>query len=434
MTEQDWVRAVGRVFQINPRIGTDDDTIWMKRRKEETALKSLLSTQGKSICLDGPSGVGKTSLALTTLEAASVPYVEIQITKNTDWQGLCGLVVEKLRDPTRIWSVEIQAALRNFVPSVDLKILFSNKTSYKDRLETIDAIASRMKEHDLAQWVSKANCILMIDDFEKSNALFRDRVADLAKILTQTYQSQHGKLLVVGTGDIYYHLYTGDKALEGRLAEVSLGTLPDKSWGWKYLCEGFGKLGLYHPSNSKYVRKQQKMECIETVFEACDGLLKTLTELGSRVCLAKSVDAESVSAKSITAEARKMPGEIFKKYRRRHPAIRRLLESDIDCRRVIETLYQLGIGKIHSVADIEAHMLHHYEYREQDLSAHLDRSVAALVDIEFLVRTGESGDVVYVTDPALAHNLGVAISHGAEYGIPKEYSSAFGQLMLPMRH
>ena len=433
MVDTRWVRSVGRVFQINPRIGSDADTIWISRSKEESILQRLLATPGKNICLDGPSGVGKTSLALTTIRSLDCPYIEIQLTRKTDWSGFCRIVIEKLRDPMRGFAFELQAGLKNFIPSVDLKILFSRKTSYADRLEAIDKIASYMMENDLAKWICEANCILMIDDFEKANNELLGRISDLTKILTQTCQSQNGKLLIVGTGDIYYQLYMGDKALESRLAEVSLGTLPDKSWSWRYLIEGFNKLGLFHPSNSKYVRSKQREDCINSVSQACDGLLKTLTELGSRVCLSKSPDAKSISVKSITTEAEKMPIEIFNKFKKRHPVIRKLLERDIECRRVIEALYKLGIGRIHSISELESQIQNDYQYDDNEVAIHVDRSIDELVDIEFIVRTGENRNIVYVTDPALAHNLGVAIAHGTDYGIPKEYSSTFGQLSLPMR-
>lgn len=84
MTNLNWKKSVGKVFRIYPRIGTDKNTIWVHRKREESSLLDLILTDGKSICLDGPSGVGKTSLALTTLEMSKCPFVEIQITKNTD--------------------------------------------------------------------------------------------------------------------------------------------------------------------------------------------------------------------------------------------------------------------------------------------------------------------------------------------------------------
>lgn len=433
LTNKRWFRSVGSVFSINPRIGGHSDTIWITRQNEEKKLRNYLLTPGKSICLDGPSGVGKTSLALTTLENIDVPYIQTQITRNTDWVSFCRQVIDKLRDPTRSFAIELQAGLKNFVPSMDLKLLFSKKTSYKDRIEVVDAIATKLSEHDLAQWVSQANCILMVDDFEKANSHFLGRISDLAKILTQTYQSQYGKLLIVGTGDIYYQLYVGDKALEGRLAEVSLGTLPDKTWSWKYLCDGFNKLNLYHPGKSRYVKRDQAIECMDMVYRSCDGLLKTLTELGHRLCITKPENSQSISPKSIIEETMKIPNEIFKKYRRKHPAIRKLLESDIDCRRFIEALYRLGIGNINTISDIEEYLLKEYKYDKHDLSAHIERCVGALSDLEFIVRTGESGEILYVTDPALSHNLGVIVSYGNEYGIPAEFSTAYGQLLLPLK-
>ena len=57
-----WVRSVGMVFKINPRSASDSHTVWISRAKEEKRLNDLLLAPGKNICLDGPSGVGKTSL------------------------------------------------------------------------------------------------------------------------------------------------------------------------------------------------------------------------------------------------------------------------------------------------------------------------------------------------------------------------------------
>lgn len=81
-----WKRSVAKVFDTRPRIATGKETIWLKRVDAMRGLDQAASRPGAHVCLDGPTGAGKTSLALSYLVEHQIRYVPVQVTKELDWK------------------------------------------------------------------------------------------------------------------------------------------------------------------------------------------------------------------------------------------------------------------------------------------------------------------------------------------------------------
>src|SRR2546423_845817 len=74
-----WSERVNRVFDTEPRNGGDPNAVWLPRTEIENQFSNLLAQDGVHICVDGPSGTGKSSLVLTQLRKTSRRVITIQL-------------------------------------------------------------------------------------------------------------------------------------------------------------------------------------------------------------------------------------------------------------------------------------------------------------------------------------------------------------------
>ena len=422
-----WTERISAVFRSRPRIGCHSDTFWLNRPDIERGFKKHLITSGTNVCLDGPTGTGKSSLALTMLDRLQIPFTQVQVTNHMDWKTFCRAVIDSSKNRESSVSAELLASITGIVPKGSLKVSVGRKGRPSDELEYLDKKLANCAEADVCSAIALSNGALVVDDFEKAGDDLVVRVADMCKLLTQTYESELGKLVIVGTGDIFARLYEGDPALEERLKQFSLGTLPDSGWSWKYLQVGFEKLGLWHPGNSKYGTPEDRSQCQQEVYKACDGLFKGLTALGQDICNAISPETKGIKAGVIIETAREVPARNYRSLRRRFPEIFRCVEDDPIVRATLQYLYERGIGRIHDWNELLLDMKDQYD------EAQIENAVCELVDVRMLVRTGRNGDTLYVTDPRLAHTLGVVVTHPNDFDIPKKYATFVLQLRLPFK-
>lgn len=89
-----WRDRVGRVFNTRPRIGVGKNRIWLSRKKEMESFQENFYNPGTHLCLDGPSGAGKTSLALTFLVKEEVRYTYVPLTKGMMWLDFLSTTLE----------------------------------------------------------------------------------------------------------------------------------------------------------------------------------------------------------------------------------------------------------------------------------------------------------------------------------------------------
>jgi hypothetical protein len=119
-----WSARVNAVFHTSPRDGGKPHAVWLPRVKLESDFSDLLFQDGVHICVDGPSGTGKTSLVLTQLTKERQKVLPIQLSRSVDWGDFCRLVVHPELDQSSRLSVELTAAFRNCLPEGAIKVVF----------------------------------------------------------------------------------------------------------------------------------------------------------------------------------------------------------------------------------------------------------------------------------------------------------------------
>ena len=338
-----------------------------------------------------------------------------------DWAEFCKRLINPVSNEESSLSAEIDLGVDKGLPHAKFRVALGSKVRPSDDLEHLIAIAKSWNEHDVCDHMVKQNTALLIDDFERANEEIVRRVSDMCKLLTQSYQKPYAKIIVVGTNDICKRLYEANSSLESRLEEISLGTLPTKYDSWRFLLLGFAALHLKHPANDKYVTEEQRNECVQAVYEAADGLPKSLNELGRDISL-KGIDRSRVSPSDVLQVTSLMPKKNLNLYRREFPQIIKCVQGNLAVRSVLQHLYKEGIGHIHDWDDIVASL--QLSFSEDQL----DNAICQLIDAGFLVRTGRNGNVLFVSKPTLAHTLGVLVSYPDKYQVPQSLYGRDGQL------
>lgn len=424
---QTWEEQVGKVFTTSPRGHLEDVGFWLTR-EEEHSFKKLLRLQGNHVCLDGPTGTGKTSLAERALTEEGMLFSYVPITKNTTWVDFCK---EFFRCQTNVEEVtEKNSNISSGFPQIVTgeKSWKKTKTSSPGNdLEYTLAMSKCSTEHDLARHIREHRTSVLIDDFEKANDTLIQRIADLCKILTRTGDNDKSKIVIVGTADIYRRLYSKDNSLGDRLHQYSLGTLPNRGYSWKLLLMGFEALGIRHPAISRIKSEKDRLnECVNAVYTAANGLPKSLNKLGAELAFKTSSFSKSVTSNDIIQVCQKIPVQWFREYKNTFP---KLVDSIKDpmVRTVMDFLYKEGIGRIHTTDRIYEEFEDTYEVNT------IDSAIHNLEYIDFITITGKHNDIIFVNKPDIAHMFNVMSANPSKYGRQVEKIFAEKQLTLPLR-
>lgn len=421
--EKEWLKKVSQVFDTRPRDASGRKVVWLPRDEQERKILELL-TSTKHICVDGPTGTGKTSLAITTLGLSKVKYVPIQIVSNMSWREFCKNLVRRTpANVDRKLSSEFKVGLETGLPTATMQVTLGS-TSHHD--QQLIELAKGWTEHDICHLMQKENKTLLIDDFEKASDEIVTRVADMAKLLTQTYSSKKCKLVIVGTDDIFRRIFSKDPSLEARLSEISLGAFPSKNTSWKYLLLGFEALDLAHPGNSKLASERSKLEtCINAVFEAANGLPKSLTDLGWEIA-SRSYRRPGITASDISSQAKRIVKNKARSYRRLYPDLMAQLRGNATVRDIFRFLLESGVGQIFYMDDI-INGLH-----EKISSGETEKAVDRLVELDLLTQTGINNDVLFFKDLPFAHTLGVISRNPGDFGLNSREFAPLSQMSLPL--
>ena len=279
-----WMQFVSDVFDTSPRNGNRAETVWLARPELEKQLEAEIFTRGRHICVDGCSGSGKSSLVITTLLKHRIPYTTVQITRKMDWVGLCKQLIKKPSRSERETKAGGSAEWKGLFPTGKLEFSLGQKTDEKVSHEYWERLVASASEHDIASAIAEQNCVVLLDEFERAQPDLANSVSEVCKILTQTYSSEMGKLIILGADDVYKKLYDAYSTLDNRLVQLSIPTLPSPQQSWRYLKLGFEKLGKIHPGKSKFAKPDDEKQAIQAIYHAGDGLFKSLTEVGVEVC------------------------------------------------------------------------------------------------------------------------------------------------------
>ena len=276
--------------------------------------------------------------------------------------------------------------------------------------------AQGLTEHDVARRLCELNVPLYIDDVERANDLLIGRLSDLCKLLTQQFESDNAKLLLVGSGEIYTRFYKKNPSLDERLLQVSLGAFKSKNDSWKFLTKGFERLRLRHPGNSGFaVQRVSLPGCIEAIWEAADGLPKSLNRLGQEIAL-KGKERKGVSNWDILSESNRMIEEHWKEYGREFSEVVRFLEKTSLATKILGCFYQEGIARIHQFTTITKHISQAATKADPPYSMQeVDDTINKLVELDFFVRTGKSGEIIFTKQLVAAHTLGVVMRNPSRF-------------------
>jgi hypothetical protein len=423
--KQRWRTRVGRVFDVNPRIGLDAETVWITR-KDEATIAEAFERPHTHVCVDGPSGSGKTSLALTFLEGGGIPYAYVPLTRHTTWADACKELLLPAKHVKKTASAGLEVGFDGPIPMGRFRIAFGIESDPDHAEELANERARRWTQHDVARHLIDANAMLVVDNFEFAGDELVNQIAGLARLLGQPGAPGYAKLLVIGTGDVFFRLIAGEESLRDRVGEVTVGTLPDHGMAWDFLIKGFEKLSLFHPANSRLQTEREKLrQCIRAVFEAADGLPKTLNFLGAEIARA-AYGSTGVSAAVILEQSRRLAQSKWDECLSRPPRWLEALEANGNAMEVVRWLYRTGLGGIYHTLSI-TRGLREALPRELVLSA-----IELLTSTGFLTRTGLSGSVVFVADIAVAHLVGVALSNPGQFDGVDELLQRSKQLSLPL--
>lgn len=420
---------IDNVFYTTPRDGYKRGILWIKREEEEE-LDSLLIDKGVSICIDGPTGTGKSSLAITTLKKRKVKFLMIQVTKNMTWEGFCRKLLKAKVNENISLDLGVDTGIDKGLPIFKLHFGFKTDSISKDDIEYENLILKRMTDDSICEILYKEKLTLLIDDFERANKEIFKNVAEMCKLMTQSYISSKCRLVIVGTDDIYKRLTDFNRSLDARLKEISLGTINKTNASWLFLLDGFDKLKLKHPVyelNNKIgnTNKDDIKECNIACYEAADGLLKSLNELGKEIAR-EATTARRISKTTILKVSERYLNRNIKRFNQKYPILSKVIEKNSYTKSVVIYLFKHGIGRIHNITDI-GNSIDNGKNPEQ-----VENAIMELTQIEFLTKTGHNGEIVFVTNPNLAHTLGVALMNPKKYNVPSSFVKENEQLVLPL--
>lgn len=318
----------------------------------------------------------------------------------------------------------MSGGFENGFPHLGFKLSASVKGSASDRIDYLKKLVEDWDENDVCQVLATHNATLLVDDLERpENNELLVRLSDMAKLLTQSHKAPRARIIFIGTGDVYARLCAANDALDSRIKEVSVGTLSERNESWAYIVKGLEKLGLDQPAKDNIASKHDIQLCIDSLYSAADGLLKSLSDIGHGIALRGS-GRRRVTVSDILSVCDPVPMKNLTRYRREFPAIVRLASTNAAVSQLLVHLYGRGGGQIHHWDDLLV------ECAEISVDQ-LDNAVAELIQANFLTKTGYAGDVLFLRNPAFAHTLGVLLSNPDKYPGARRLLGDTMQLALP---
>ena len=260
-----WGTKVGEVFNTLPRDGSRKSTVWLERKDLDHKLEADIGSLGVHVCIDGPTGTGKSSLATTILNRRQVPFRLVQVTKSMTWTDFCYRIIKPPRNKVSSFQATVEVGVSKGLPTGLFKIAVGNTSSEIADQELRERIGKTITEDVICELMAEHDVALLIDDFERASNKIVQRVSDMCKLLTESFVSVNAKLVIVGTDDIYRRLTGDNLSLEERLAEIGIGTFANRMDSWHFTRMGFERLGLKNPAslyNEGYVSKEELRQCV----------------------------------------------------------------------------------------------------------------------------------------------------------------------------
>lgn len=449
MAENDLNSQIESIFSSRPRNGDEKDAFWHKRARLEERLSQIILARSQNVCIDGPTGSGKTSLALTVLSRTKSKVIWAPVVNEMSWPDFCEEIFKKAWRINSIMSKEksrdigVRFDSKKDVSISDLisplrfldRIKFSLGEKGADEASLREA-SRKWSISDVEYFLSDNDITLLVDDFEKATKDLVTKIADLCKNLTF---SGGNKAVIIGTGSTFERLYNSDEGLDGRLAELSVASFGSRREVWQYMNDGFERLNFKTPRMQlrlKRISKDDADKIEESVYEAADGMPKYINELALRICqrlLDKQNKAEDgpiyINAGIITSECSKMLAENVSRCNKKFRDAEKHLKSSVEFRLVLKAIFDMGANSVHSVESL----IKHVQRMDENFSEEqFESGIQTLKNLGLYVQTGKSGEVVFAKDPMFSHVLGLVCNDPIKFNKDEKSFGLFGQRALPL--
>jgi AAA domain-containing protein len=146
----DFGQQLGTVFSTQPTAG-ENKKLWFPRDELERDMSYVLGNATQHICVDGPSGTGKTSLAQHVMVKNRSPFMLVQVYKGMTWSEFCRRFVEILRQSKTMTSGGIKGVFNLFKIGIDAELKYSEEYSEKDSYDLLLSMSSSWTPDDVGR-------------------------------------------------------------------------------------------------------------------------------------------------------------------------------------------------------------------------------------------------------------------------------------------
>ena len=105
---REWANKVGRGFDTRPRVASRG-TVWLERKAAYESLANAIERPGSHVCLDGPTGVGKTSLMHTYIASERIQHSSLMITDAMTLADFCRRLIGVRDNSETGLNIELEA-------------------------------------------------------------------------------------------------------------------------------------------------------------------------------------------------------------------------------------------------------------------------------------------------------------------------------------
>ena len=431
-----WSERIGVVFDIHPRVAETDISRWMER-KEEKKLRSALVRPGLHVCLYGPTGSGKTSLAktiLARLKNKGQKFIFVRLNHNSSWSSFKSQILEnKQSRAASEKSFGVKIGIKNLLPYIELEgdVAGGSLGKQVSRASIVDSLDI----HHISQFLVDNNLMLAIDDSNFANDDLLLKLTTLARELSDSSEHLQPKIFFIGHDDIYLRILELNNSLRDRMEGVSLGSVREddekpsiisKDRVWKFIADGLVELGLKDPRKDSDIDKEQLIECVEWINHAADGLPKSIVILGQKIAEAGERRTR-ISYKDIISASEIMTKRNFKQFRSKYRTLVYSLRNNETLQEVCLWMFERGASRVYEFEELaeDLHLLGTY--------SHFEEAIEELRCKDFLIVTGINKEIFFAKDPLLAHTIGVALLQPDKCGVDKNFfggEAGISQLLL----
>lgn len=232
---------------FTPTVPIEDKEFFSGRKKEMGKCEKTLTMLGTHIAIFGPRGIGKTSLAKTSVNVSNIKHlfdkvIQIQCDEKDKYSTIALDIANRIDSGTCITQSEEYSATKGKINAGILNLLgadYSTDSSQK-------TIKSNLARPDNTRWladdiIQTKKIVIVIDEFDLIDDSEKRRFAPLIKNLSDSRSL--AKLVFVGVARTIDTLMGGHKSLPRSLKTINLPRLSNEEID-RIIVNGANKLGL----------------------------------------------------------------------------------------------------------------------------------------------------------------------------------------------